>query len=218
VQQRTRAPRNRSVFMLKPALVVLTGLALGVGASAADSFQGFGPDARPWVRVVSIALNMVVAWVGAAFLAGRVSKTVRGAVVAGVLVLYVAVLGYYLFGAFFGDRMQVGSTTLTSASLRWLIAATVAGPVFGLLGYLGRRRTWVGILATLSLPVVAVLEVFVRLRISLDGFRFDPLREWTAVVVLVATILAAAWSLALSRKVAGEGDERASARSRRAPT
>jgi hypothetical protein len=191
-------PEKRTV--LTTGFVVLTGLALGMGASAADAFQGFGADARAWVRILSIVLNMVVAWVGAAFLVGRMARTRRKAVVAGLVVLYVAVLGYYLFGALLGDRAQVGTTTLTAASLRWLIAATVAGPVFGLLGNVARRCDWMGILASLSLPVVAALEVFGRLRITLDGFRIDPLREWTAAAVFIATLTAAAWSLALARK------------------
>lgn len=116
----------------------------------------------------------------------------------GLVVLYVAVLSYYLFGALVGDRTQVGWTTLAAVSLRWLIAATVIGPVFGLLGHLARRSGWLEIIATLSLPTTAALEVFGLFRISLVGFRIDPLREWTIATILVATFLAAAWSLAVA--------------------
>jgi len=76
--------------------------------------------------------------------------------------------------------------------------ATVVGPVFGLLGYLSRRSGWLGIVATLSLPVTAAVEVFGLFRISLDGFRIDPLREWTIAAVLVAAFRAAAVSLAVA--------------------
>jgi hypothetical protein len=179
-------------------MVVIVGLGLGIGASAADRFMGFGVGPHAWVRVLSIFLNMVVAWAGTAFLVGRATRTPRDAGVAGLVVLYAAVLGYYAFGALFGDRMHVGWATLSEVSLRWLVVATVAGPMFGLLGHLSRRSDWLGIIATLSLPVTAALEVFGRFRISLDGFRIDPLREWTIAAVLVAACLTAAVSLAVA--------------------
>jgi len=180
----------------RPGMVVIVGLALGVGASAADSFQGFGLGPQASVRVLSIFLNMAITWVGTAFLVGRATRNPRGALAAGLLVLYVAVLGYYVFGAFFGDRVHVGGATLTAVSLRWLVAATLVGPAFGLLGHLARRSDWLGITAALSLPVTAAAEVFGLLRISLDGFTIDPLREWTIIAVLVAAFVVAAWSLA----------------------
>lgn len=193
-----------------PAVIV--GLVLGTSASAADAFQGFGPGALAWVRVLSIALNMGIAWVGTAFLMGRTARNRPSAVIAGLATLYFAVFGYYLFGALFGDRLQVTWTSLTATSVRWLVAATVAGPLFGLLGYLAHRSGWPGIIAALSLPTTAALEVFGQFRISLAGFKVDPLREWTVTAVLVSAAAAATWSLVVARTANQRGaDVRTSA-------
>lgn len=196
----------------RPSMIVIVGLAVGMGASAADAFMGFGVGSQAWVRVLSIFLNMVISWVGTAFLVGRVTRTPRNAAVAGLVVLYVAVLGYYVFGAFLGDRVHVGWTTLSAVPLRWLVVATVVGPVFGLLGHLSRRSDWLGTIATLSLPATAVVEVFGLFRISLDGFGLDPLREWTIATVLVAAFLAAAWSMAVARASDSPGLRRSARR------
>lgn len=56
----------------RPWMVVIVGLALGMGASATDGFMGFGVGPQAWVRVLSIFLNMVIAWSARPFwLAGR---------------------------------------------------------------------------------------------------------------------------------------------------
>lgn len=202
-----RAERAASSRWLgRPLVVVAGGLALGIGASAADAFMGFGVGSQAWLRVVSICLNMITAWVGAAFLVGRVARSVRTATAGGLAVLYAAVLGYYAFGAFLGDRVHVGRATLSAVSIRWLVVATLVGPVFGVLGYLARRGDWVGVFAALSLPVTAAVEVFGLLSISLDGFRIDPLREWSIAAVLVASLAAAVWSIAVAR--ASDGADR----------
>ena len=193
------ASSTRPRRLIRPVVVVVGGLALGIGASAADAFMGFGDGSHAWVRVASIALNMITAWVGAAFLVGRVARSARSAVVGGLAVLYSAVLGYYAFGATFGDRAHVGWATLSAVSIRWLVVATLVGPAFGVLGYLARRRDWFGIIATLSLPATAAVEVVGLFRISLDGFRIDPLRESTIAAVLMAAFVAAAWSRIAAR-------------------
>jgi hypothetical protein len=187
---------RRSARNLRVAAVL--GLLLGIAASAADSFQGFGSDFRPWVRVLSIALNLIVVWVGAAFVAGRMASSRAGAALAGALALYAAVFGYYVFGGLFGDRVHVGLWALSGATLQWLAVATVAGPIFGLLGWLSRRKGVVGGMAVLSLPAAALLEVLVILRISVEGFTIDPLREWTIAAALVLALLFAVATMRVS--------------------
>jgi hypothetical protein len=168
--------RNRFV-------IIAVGLFLGVGASAADSFQGFGSDFRPWVRVLSVTLNLIVLWVCIAFFAGRFASTSVRSALAGALALYAPAAGYYVFGGLFGDRGDVGVATLGGTALRWFAIATVAGPVFGVLGWISRRKRG-GYAAILCLPVVALVEAIVVLKISIGGFTTDPLREWTVVSIL----------------------------------
>lgn len=172
------------------------GLLVGVGASATDAHQGFGADNRPWVRVLSILLNVATAWVLAAFVAGRVTQTWGQAVAAGSMSLYVAVVGYYVYGVTLGDRIDVGLSALTGVTGYWLLVATVAGPVFGVLGRVTHLPGVAGTLAALSVPGVAAGEVVGRLRISRDGFQTDPLREWTCAALLLAAMACAAWTLA----------------------
>lgn len=181
--------------MSRWCVVACLGLLVGVGASAADALQGFGADNRPWVRVLSILLNSATVWVLTAFVAGRVARTWRQAVAAGSMSLYLAVVGYYTYGVTLGDRIDVGLGALTGVTGYWLLMATVAGPVFGVLGRVTQLTGLSGPLAALSVPAVAVLEVVGRYHISLNGFQIDPLREWTCVALLLAAMVCAAWTL-----------------------
>lgn len=174
----------------------LLGVFVGVGASASDAHQGFGAGDRPWVRVLSIALNVAVAWALAAFVAGRRASTGRGAAAAGALSLYLAVVGYYAYGVTMGDRLDVGVSALRGVTGYWLLVATVIGPVCGMLGRASRGTGVPGTLAALAVPVLAVAEVLGRLRISTAGFRIDPVREWTLLALLLAAAAWAAWTLA----------------------
>ena len=179
---------------MKAAAAVLMGVILGVAAAAGDSFVGLGtPDA---VRVLASIPNLGCLWVAMAFLAGAWFRRPWMAAVAGCGALVTAVIAYYTFGLTLGDRVDVGFAGVWPHFLRWLIAALVAGPALGILGYVFHRgRGGAGLLGALALPAAVIAEsgyyLAQDIRYGGRGGRFfsnDPWREGVLVCLLVVGV------------------------------
>ena len=120
----------------RPAAVVLCAVAAGVVLGAVD-LAGQLLLPYPWANLA----NSPAVWAAAAFAFGA---WVRGgplrAAVAGVVLLLVAVEGYYLAAALVLDDEL--ANLWSPATLIWLVAAVLAGLVFGPAGRAWRGDRW----------------------------------------------------------------------------
>ena len=138
---------------------VLFGVILGVGGAALDTVFVLRTGRLSMEMLVVGAawflLNSGVVWGLLAFVAGRLSRRVGIAALAGVVSLVAAVGSYYGYGLTFGDRVW-GLQPLVPVITRWMVAAVVLGAIVGLLGALSRRAgkvAYVGI----ATPVILAL-------------------------------------------------------------
>lgn len=134
--------------------VATLGVALGSAAAQVDAVAG-GLNQTPLWRAASMVLNAGSTWAGLAILSGyfispsdasateRV-RTIRVCALAGVLGLATALLAYYLYGLWRGDRATLGATDITEALVSWFLIAGVAGPILGTVGGLIHRDGWLG--------------------------------------------------------------------------
>jgi hypothetical protein len=106
--------------------------------------------------VASLILDSGWVWASAAVLAGWLAGRAGGRVwttaVAGSLTLIVGTLIFY------GWRCELGSPIAEY----WFAASVIFGPVLGVIGFLTRRRDWIGALAALVVPVAAVFNILWR--------------------------------------------------------
>ncbi len=126
-----------SVSVLIAALV---GGAVGTLEAVADSSAG----------LVHGALNVITGsgagWLLATLLCGALSRRLAAAIVTGVATLCATVVSYYTVSPLLGPAGR-GPVDLTAAAMAWGGLAIVAGPIFGVLGWLLRQgtraaRTW----------------------------------------------------------------------------
>jgi hypothetical protein len=179
---------------MKAAAVVLIGVILGVTAAAGDSSIGLGTSDA--ARVLAWIPNLGCLWVGMAFLVGAWFRRPWMAAVAGCGALAAAVIAYYTFGLTLGDRVDVGFAGVRPYLLRWLVAALIAGPAFGVIGYAFRRgRGGAGLLGAVALPAAVIAEsgyyLAQGIRYGGRGGRFfgnDPWREGMLVCVLAVGV------------------------------
>ena len=182
--------RSLAAQALRWPAILIAGLILGTATSLADSSIAFGSHEQPWVRAAAIVLNLATTWAALAFLTGRASGTPVGAAVAGTVVLWVAVLGYYAYGGLFGDRADVGWQTLLRAARVWVALADFTGPVFGLLGWWRRHGRQAASAAATTIPLLALAEVFVRIGWSPAELSSDPVIGWTLLGVITLAVTA----------------------------
>lgn len=104
------------------------GLIVGIATMVA---QGLLPDAVAWIG------NSGAVWAAAAFVAGAAGASARpwACALAGLLTQWGAVVGYYGFTSL----LWLGAQDLW-APLVWAVCGAVAGPLFGLAGYVWRGR------------------------------------------------------------------------------
>jgi hypothetical protein len=189
---------------------VSLGLGLGVATALADAAVGFGPDERQWVRAVVVMLNLATTWAAAAFVAGRLIGSLPSGAIGGLVTLWLAVLGYYLFGLTLGDRTQVGWQGLLGPVRMWLLVGVAAGPIFGALGSASTRpnRTALGMA---PLPLLALVEVFGRIGWTVQDLDNDPVLGWTLLSIAIAAaalLFVLAARVALARRPASSVHER----------
>lgn len=140
-------------------------------------------------------LNAGFLWAGSAVLAGWIvgrSRFLAG-VGAGFVVLICAVASYYGYGLTLGDRAEGGLAALSGVIRLWLIASVLAGPLLGATGVLTHRTDFLGLLARLTVPAGALVEMLFIRRLGPESFRVDPTLAWTQMLVVVLACLGAVW-------------------------
>ena len=126
-------------------MIVMTAVALGLLAFAADFIDGFVVQ-----QVVTALVSSGLAWGLAALLVGRTASDRRGAVVGATVLLVSATLVYYLLILVVSRRWSGGSLvdgssadwyglrSLAVMTAAWLLVSAVVGPSLGLLGWMTR--------------------------------------------------------------------------------
>jgi len=106
-------------------VVIFLGLATGV-------LTQFGQGALPddWSPIA----NAMSPWLAMAFVVGAAMATRGWAVIAGVVALVLALVGYYAM-----TELRYGIGAGTGSLVRWGLGAAIGGPVFGLAGHAWRH-------------------------------------------------------------------------------
>lgn len=186
--------RGRAVSP-RVAIVVLVGLAFGTITTLLNTPPGdYVLDDSPR-RVASLVVNSGAAWAGLAVLGGwLVASSLRG-LVAGPVVLTLAVVAYYVVGALTGSENRNGSideiTYFAHASL-------LAGPVLGAVGGTIRRSDLLGLLSALVAPLGVYVETIWRASMVHVP---DPARAPADVVLVTLATVGAV--VAVARYVVG---------------
>jgi Family of unknown function (DUF6518) len=129
---------------------VLAGLVIGAFWGALSAFT------NSLDSPVSLIVNAGWAWAGVAVLAGRLAGTLPAGAAAGAGSLIATTTAYYLLDAVLRDE-SVG--LYQAEMLYWWLAAIVVGPVLGVIGVTSRRPGALGLLARLTVPVGAIVEM-----------------------------------------------------------
>jgi hypothetical protein len=179
----------------RAAVGVVVGLLFGTITTLLNAPPGdYVLDDSPR-RVASLVFNSGAAWAGGAVFGGwLVGSTLRG-LLAGPVVLILAVVSYYLVGAVTGSENPDGSIDQVTY---FGLVSLLAGPVLGAAGGRIRRRDALGLVSALVVPLGLCVETIWRasvVQVQPDAAR--PLAD--IVLVTLATVGAA---VAVARYVA----------------
>lgn len=173
-----------------------TTLALGVGFGATASFSNsVGSPGRTvptgWARVAEVAsllLGAGWAWAALAVAAGwLVGAKVRGAG-AGIAALIAATTTYYgLDSVLRGEPLALYRAEM----LLWCVVSLVIGSALGVVGASIRRPGVIGLIAGLTVPVGAAVQMAV-LPPGFNGYIANPEAVWARLIVWVAAALSVA--------------------------
>jgi hypothetical protein len=181
------------------AAVVIIGLGIGVGSLLAQASLPTG-----WSQVG----NSGSVWLVGAFAAGSLMLTLRGAALAGLATLLLAVVGYYV-----SLQLWRGWSGAPSSIVFWLALALVGGPLFGAAGCSWhdprpwRRATGIGLLGAAFIaeglhhrwriaesPVAwAFVGVGLLIPLLLARTRLDRLRASIATAAILPLGIGAYW-------------------------
>jgi hypothetical protein len=177
------------------AVAVVAGLLFGAIATLLNAPPGdYVLDDSPR-RVASLVFNSGAAWAGVAVLGGwLVGSTLRG-LIAGPVVLILAVVSYYLVGAVTGSENPDGSVDQVTY---FGFVSLLAGPVLGAAGGSIRRRDVLGLVSALVVPVGLCVETIWRA--SMVQVQSDPARPLADIVLV--TLATAGAAVAVARYVA----------------
>jgi len=166
---------------------LIAGLVLGAVWGALSSFTN--AEASPFGVAAALVLNAGWAWAGIAVAAGWVVGTAARGAAAGVLALFAMTTAYYAmdsilryepFGSYWYE-MRV-----------WWLASLVFGAVLGAIGGSIRRPGLVGLLAGLTVPVGATVEMILLPREGAAFGDVNPVYDWLRPVVwAVAAVVTA---------------------------
>ncbi len=157
---------------------MVAGLVLGAIWGALSSFTN--ADASPFGDAASLVVTAGWAWAGVAVVAGwLVGSSTRGAA-SGVLALLAMTTAYYGMDSIFRRE----PFALYWYEMRvWWVASLVFGSVLGVIGACIRRPGVIGLLAALTVPVGAAVEMVLLPR---EGAAFgvvNPVYDWLRPVV-----------------------------------
>lgn len=147
-------------------------------------------------KVLSLLMGVGWAWAALAVVMGRVAgKWARGAV-AGALGLVAATVAYYVTDSLvLGDPIALYATEL----VMWSVAGLVLGAVLGVVGAAIRQPGVIGLLAALTVPVGAAVQVVVAP--SRPHLTATPAIVVAEVVVWAVVVLGACWAVLRFRAV-----------------
>lgn len=169
--------------------VALAGVGYGVTTSALNALSSpFGELAGTWLqsglRVLSTMTGAGWAWAALAVAAGWSSRSRRWGAAAGALALVAATTAYYGL-----DNVLREEPVVDSDILLWSAGAALLGPPLGVIGaYLGRPGP-LGLLAALTVPVGAGVQVVV-LPQGVGGVQDAPEAVWARWIVAGAAVVA----------------------------
>ncbi|GAA3374940.1 hypothetical protein GCM10020367_40750 [Streptomyces sannanensis] len=179
------------------------GLAAGVGFGAATSlvnalsspYVGFGAPLTGTVwasaaKVLSLLMDAGWAWAALAVAMGWLAGTRARGASAGALALIAATGAYYVTDAFTREEPLASYATET---VMWCTAGLLFGLVLGAVGATIRRPGLVGMLAALTVPVGAAVQMVVlppRPHLTLT-----PAIVLAEVIVWTASVLGAGWAV-----------------------
>lgn|SRR5690606_37033206 len=194
-------PRSASAPMV---LVLAVGASFGAATSLVNALahQTVDLESRAaavggWsvMEIVSILFDSGWAWAGLAVLTGWLANRagrqgaaalVRGAV-AGTLSLLVATAAYYALDTIV-HQVPIGSYVYDT--IFWALAAVLFGPVLGAIGACAGRPGAIGVLARVTVPVGAAVQMVVQ-----PPGRNEVLTAigqwvvWTAAAVSIAVVV-----------------------------
>jgi hypothetical protein len=141
----------------------------------------------PWAHL----FNSPAVWAAAAFAYGRWIRKLPAAAIGAVILLVVGVETYYLADVL--AREASSSNLASSTAVVWLVAAVVAGVVFGVAGaWAAETSGWRAVLGRAGLPAVLGAEAvhtLIRLTNEPTDGRVDDLGQFA---VLLASLSIAA--------------------------
>jgi hypothetical protein len=177
------------------AVAVVVGLLFGTITTLLNTPPGDDVLDDSPRRVASLVFNSGTAWAGVAGLGGwLVGSTLRG-LIAGPVVLILAVVSYYLVGAVTGSENRGGSADQVAY---FGLVSLLAGPVLGAAGGSIRRRDMLGLVSALVVPVAVYVETIWRA--SIVQVQSDPARPLADIVLVTLATVGAA--VAVARYVA----------------
>ncbi len=197
-----------------PWLLVFGGVALGAtfGAltslvnAASSPFSAMGGHVAQtgwgWLaRVASLLLGAGWAWAALAVLAGLLAGAPARAAVAGAGALLAATATYYTVDTVL---LQQSLFSFLPELGYWFAASLLLGPVLGAVGALSKSPRITGLLAALTVPVGAALQMLL-LPPGFDGRIVRPEAVWarTFVWAAAAALAAAAVARYLRQRPAG---------------
>ncbi len=146
-------------------------------------------DASPFGAAASLVVNAGWAWAGVAVAAGWLLGTSARGAAAGVLALFAMTTAYYGMDSVLRDE-PFGSYWYEMR--RWWIASLAFGSVLGALGGSIRRPGVIGLLAGLTVPVGAAVEMILLPREGRPFGVVNPVYDWLRPVVWTAAAAATA--------------------------
>lgn len=131
-------------------------LALLVNITTVEQMSGQADGIAAVRKTASKLVNAGVVWAGLMVLAGLLVRRPLPAALAGPVAGLVALTVHYGVGGLFDLMPWAGLRD----NLSWFVVAAVLGAPLGVVGALAGRRTRLGLLAALVVPLGAVVEPF----------------------------------------------------------
>jgi hypothetical protein len=180
------------------AVVVVLGLLFGTITTLLNAPpEDYVLDDSPR-RVASLVVNSGAAWAAMPVLGGwLVASTLRG-LIAGPVVLILAVISYYLVGAVAGSENPDGSVDQVT---HFGLLGLLAGPVLGGVGGRIRGRDVLGLVSALVVPLGAYVEQIWRasaVQVQPDPAR--PLADFVLVTLATAVVTVAVARYVIERR------------------
>lgn len=181
--------------MRSTAASVVIGVALGLGAVAADRFHGTAG------QVLQALLSSGLAWGAGAVVAGALGTSARRALAAGGTALTLATLTYYGLIVAADLRPDAGAGAQVRAAGVWLAVSAVGGPACGALGHRVRHGTARARSIALGAACGVLAAPGIVDAVRARSYLFEPNARGTLIATAVVLAAPAAVLVALRRTI-----------------